>query len=149
MCFVTEPTGMGYVESKTSHDARWKTKTKKKRHGKNLLQWLKEYEGTNFRESSIQLVIDPNCYLNLLILTIRNRPNDLYPSQKNLLNIAKKTLSKSDFYYQKKQYINISLTLEPNALLLRVQNEESSYLAGAILKTEDQIHELLRLVWTD
>ena len=149
MCFVTEPTGMGYVESKTSHDAQWKTKTKKKRHGKNLLQWLKEYEGTNFRESSIQLVIDPNCYLNLLILTIRNRPNDLYPSQKNLLNIAKKTLSKSDFYYQKKQYINISLTLEPNALLLRVQNEESSYLAGAILKTEDQIHELLRLVWTD
>ena len=149
MCFVTEPTGMGYVESKTSHDARWKTKTKKKRHGKNLLQWLKEYEGTNFRESSIQLVIAPNCYLNLLILTIRNRPNDLYPSQKNLLNIAKKTLSKSDFYYQKKQYINISLTLEPNALLLRVQNEESSYLAGAILKTEDQIHELLRLVWTD
>ena len=110
---------------------------------------MKEYEGTNFRESSIQLVIDPNCYLNLLILTIRNRPNDLYPSQKNLLNIAKKTLSKSDFYYQKKQYINISLTLEPNALLLRVQNEESSYLAGAILKTEDQIHELLRLVWTD
>ena len=30
-----------------------------------------------------------------------------------------------------------------------MKNEESSYLAGAALKTEDQIHELVRLVWTN
>ena len=69
-----------------------KTKTKKKRRGKNLLWYFIEYEGINFRESSILLVTDMNYYLNLLILTIRNRPNDLYLSHRNLLNVAKKTL---------------------------------------------------------
>ena len=122
-----------------------KTKTKKKRRGKNLLQYFVEYEEINFRESSIQLVIDTNYFPNLLILIIRNRPNDLHLSHR----IPLRKLSENQTFNTKINNISISLTLEPNVLLVRVQNEESSYLAGAVLKTQDQIHELLRLVWTD
>ena len=47
------------------------------------------YEGINFRESSIQLMIGANYFLNLLILTIKNRinANDFYLSHRNLLKL--------------------------------------------------------------
>ena len=93
-----------------------KTKTKKKRRGKNLLQYFVEYEEINFRESSIQLVIDTNYFPNLLILIIRNRPNDLHLSHR----IPLRKLSENQTFNTKINNISISLTLEPNVLLVRV-----------------------------
>ena len=66
---------MGYLENKTSPSVlRKKQKQRKK-------VWRKS-TAVDFRESSIQLVIDMNYCLNLLILTIKNRPNDISIPQK-------------------------------------------------------------------
>ena len=52
-----------------------------KSKNKEKKMWQKS-TAVDFRESSIQLVIDMNYCLNLLILTIKNRPNDISIPQK-------------------------------------------------------------------